>query len=405
MRRVAVTGMGIISCLGNDRHEVLDLLRAGRSGIRYIDSYETMGLRTRVAGVPDMDPRSRIDRKFSRFMGDSAAFAYLAMREALDYAGMTEELISHPRTGLVVGSGGVSAQNVVEAADIFRERGVKKVGPYRVPRTMSSTTSACLATSYRILGMSYGLTSACATSTHCIGHAMDLIQSGKQDIIFAGAGEEVHWCNTMMFDAMGALSTKYNDAPETASRPYDADRDGFVIAGGGGMLVLEELDHARKRGAPVIAELVGFGATSDGCDMVSPSGEGAVRCMQMALDSVTEGVDYVNSHGTSTRAGDILELIAIREVIGNTIPPISSTKSLSGHALGAAGVHEAIYCLLMLQEDFIAASANIENLDPGAEGAPIVTEHRDDAGLRSVLTNNFGFGGTNGCLVFTKFVG
>ena len=405
MRRVVVTGMGIVSCLGANRDEVRDALRTGRSGIRFVDAFAEKGLRSCIAGAVQLDVDALIDRKLRRFMGDSAAFAYLAMREAIEDARLTAPEISNPRVGLVVGSGGVSAGHVVDVADTLRSRGVRRVGPYGVPRTMASTASACLATSYGIRGVNYGIVSACATSAHCIGNAMDLIQTGKQDRVFAGAGEEVHWCLAAMFDAMGALSAGYNATPERASRPYDAGRDGFVIAEGGGILVLEELEQARRRGARIRAELVGHGATSDGADMVAPSGEGAVRCMQMALETVPGPVDYVNTHGTSTLSGDIVELKAIREVFGDHMPPVSSTKSLSGHSLGASGVQESIYCLLMLEDDFIAASANIEALDPAAEGMPIVTERSDRAGLRTAMTNNFGFGGTNGCLVFQRFDG
>ncbi len=404
MRRVVVTGMGIVCSLGNNKAEVLAALRAGKSGIRFKEQYKEMGMRSQVAGqVLNLDQDALIDRKQKRFMGDAAAFAYIAMREAIDQAGLTPALVSNNRTGLIAGSGGASSENQVEAADILRQKGIRRVGPYMVPRTMSSTVSACLATSYQIRGVNYSISSACATSAHCIGNAMETIQLGKQDIVFAGGGEEEHWTLSCLFDAMGALSAGYNDTPEKASRAYDARRDGFVIAGGGGMLVIEEYEHAKKRGANILAELVGYGATSDGADMVAPSGEGAMRCMQMAMATVDTPIDYINAHGTSTPVGDVAELGAMREAFaGKTIPPISSTKSLSGHSLGAAGVHEAIYSLLMLQNDFIAASANVETLDPQAEGMPIVTTRRDGVKLNTVMSNSFGFGGTNAALVFRR---
>ena len=338
-------------------------------------------------------------------MGDAAAYNYLAMEEAVSNSGLTQEQISDLRTGLVMGSGGGSPANIVEAADLLRQRGVKRVGPYRVTRTMASTATACLGTAYKIRGVSYAISSACATSAHCIGNAAELIQMGKQDVVFAGGGEEVHWSTSVMFDAMGALSSSYNDRPESASRAYDANRDGFVISGGAGVVVLESLSHAERRGAPVYAELVGYGATSDGHDMVQPSGDGAARCMAQALQSVDGPIDYLNTHGTSTPVGDIAELGAIRQVFGDQVPSISSTKSLTGHALGAAGVNEAVYALLMLREDFISASANIQELDPIAEGYPIVRELQVDAGLNQVMSNSFGFGGTNCTLVFRRFTG
>ncbi len=404
MKRVVVTGMGIVSCLGNDQQTVLDSLKNGRSGIRFKDEYEEYGLRSRVAGQVSIDLEERIDRKPRRFMGDAAAYAYIAMGDAIADAGLSEDEVSNPRTGLIAGSGGGSTEHLVKSADILRERGVKRVGPYQVPRVMSSTVSACLATPYHIKGINYSISSACSTSAHCIGSAMEQIQLGKQDIVFAGGGEDEHWSLTMLFDAMGALSSKYNDTPERASRAYDANRDGFVIAGGGGILVLEELEHARARGAKIYAELTGYGATSDGYDMVAPSGEGAVRCMQQALRTVNGKVDYINAHGTSTPAGDITELKAIREVFGSAdFPAVSSTKSLTGHSLGAAGVQEAIYSLLMLQHDFIAASANVETLDPEAEGLPIALQRKDGVGLRTVMSNSFGFGGTNATLVFQRY--
>ncbi|MEE2731344.1 MAG: beta-ketoacyl-ACP synthase I [Pseudomonadota bacterium] len=402
MKRVVVTGMGIVSCLGNDKDSVTASLRAGRSGIRFKEEYKEMGLRSHVAGQVDIDIAEHIDRKPLRFMGDAAAYAYIAMGQAITDAGLSEDQVSNIRTGIVAGSGGGSSKNQVEAADILREKGVKRIGPYMVPRVMTSTISACLATPYKIKGVNYSITSACATSSHCIGHAMELIQLGKQDVVFAGGGEEEHWALTMMFDAMGALSTKYNDTPDKASRAFDASRDGFVIAGGGGMLVLEEYEHAKARGAKIYAELVGYGATSDGSDMVAPSGEGAMRCMQMALSSVNTPVDYINAHGTSTPVGDAAEIGAVREVFGADMPVVGSTKSLTGHSLGAAGVQEAIYSLLMLENDFIAESINIEQLDAKIEGANIARERKDNAGLKTVMSNSFGFGGTNATLVFSK---
>lgn len=405
MRRVVVTGIGIVSSIGTTKQEVTESLRAGRSGIEFSEEYAQLGFRSHVHGPIKIDTEALIDRKLRRFMGDAAAFNYLAMRDAIADAGLTEAMVSNPRSGLIVGSGGASTANTVLAVDTLREKGIRRVGPYMVPRTMSSTTSACLSTAFHIKGVNYTISSACATSAHCIGNGMELIQMGKQDIVFAGGGEEVHWSLTLMFDAMGALSSKYNDRPTVASRAYDADRDGFVISGGGGLLVLEELEHALKRGAKIYGELVGYGATSDGFDMVQPSGEGAVRCMRQALETVKGPVDYVNTHGTSTPVGDGKELEAIREVFGNKIPPISSTKSLTGHALGAAGVNEAVYSLLMMENNFICASANIENIDPAAEGIPIQRERRDDVQLNTVLSNSFGFGGTNACLVFQRYPG
>jgi len=401
MRRVVVTGMGVVSSIGADTDEVLDSLKTGRSGIAYQPVYEEMGLRTHVEGSIDLDLDSLIDRKLKRFMGDAAAFNYLAMREAIEDAGLEETGISDPRIGLICGSGGGSPENIVYAADTLRQRGVRRVGPYMVTRTMSSTIPACLSTAFKIKGMSYTISSACATSAHCIGHAAELIQLGKQDMIFAGGGEEVHWTMSVLFDGMGALSSGYNDRPESASRPYDAERDGFVISGGGGVLVMEELEHARARGAKIYGELVGYGATSDGADMVQPSGEGAVRCMRQAMESLDGSVDYINAHGTSTPVGDLKELEAIREVFPEEIPPISSTKSLTGHGLGAAGVCEAVYALLMMEHGFIAASANIDTLDPAAEGFPIARKTAQ-AELRTVMSNSFGFGGTNSTLVFRK---
>ena len=401
MRRVVITGLGITSCLGNDADTVSAALREGRSGIRHVPQYAELGFRSQVGGAPEIDLEAQIDRKQKRFMGDAAAFAHIALRDAIADAGLDEALVSQPRTGLIAGSGGGSAEWQIEAADLLRARGIRKVGPYMVPRTMCSTVSATLATAFKIKGVSYSISAACATSAHCIGAAADLIRAGRQDIVFAGGGEELHWALTMMFDAMGALSSKRNDDPTHASRPYDADRDGFVIAGGGGMLVLEDYDHAVKRGARIHAELLGYGVTSDGADMVAPSGEGAVRCMQMALEGVTAPLDYLNTHGTSTPLGDVIELDAIRAALGDTLPPISSTKALSGHSLGAASVHEAIYCLLMMRDGFIAGSANIETLDEGAAGFPIVQASRE-AKLDTVMSNSFGFGGTNASLVFGR---
>ena len=404
MRRVVVTGIGIVSSIGNNKHEVLEALRAGRSGIRFSEEYKEMGFRSQVYGpILGLDLEASIDRKLRRFMGDTAAYNYLAMREALEDSGLDEAMISNPRTGLIVGSGGASTANVVLAADILREKGVKKIGPYAVTKTMSSTTSAILGTAFGIKGVGYSLSSACSTSAHCIGHGAELIQMGKQDIVFAGGGEEVHWTMSCLFDAMGALSSKYNATPEQASRPYDVNRDGFVISGGGGLVVLEELEHARRRGAKIYAELVGYGATSDGYDMVAPSGEGAVRCMRQALENVDGTVDYINAHGTSTPVGDTKELEAVRAVFGNKAPPIASTKSVTGHALGAAGVCEAVYSLLMQKAGFIAASANIEELDPEAADLPIVREPVANARLDIVMSNSFGFGGANATLVFQRY--
>lgn len=400
MRRVVVTGIGIVGCLGNNKEEVLASLREQKSGIRHIPDYAEMGMRSQVAGRPNIDLAEHIDRKLKRFMGDSAAYAYLSMKEAIEDAGLTEEMVSNPRTGLVAGSGGASTSDTVESVDLLRAKGIRKVGPYRVTRTMGSTVSANLATPFSIKGVNYSMTSACATSAHCIGHGMELIQWGKQDIIIAGGGEEEHWSLSMQFDAMGALSSKYNEAPETASRAYDGNRDGFVIAGGGGMVILEEYEHAVARGAKIYGELVGYSATSDGADMVAPSGEGAIRCMKEALEMAgNPTIDYLNTHGTSTPAGDITELKAVGEAFGDNVPPISSTKSLTGHSLGAAGVQEAIYSLLMMDNNFITGSANISELDEGAAGYPIVQQNRD-AELKTVMSNSFGFGGTNAALIF-----
>lgn len=402
MRRVAVTGLGIVSSIGNNADEVTESLRTGRSGITHSDVYRDMGFRSHVHGSLKIDPSEHIDRKLLRFMGDGAAYTYIAMEQAIADAGMEVSEISDPMTGMIVGSGGPSTSNMMAAFDLAREKGPKRVGPYMVPRVMSSTVSATLATSFKIKGLSYSISSACSTSSHCIGNAFEMIQLGKQDVMFAGGGEELHWSLSVLFDAMGALSSKYNDTPTKASRAYDADRDGFVIAGGGGIVVLEEMERAKARGAKIYAELVGYGATSDGADMVQPSGEGAVRCMRMALRDVDEPVDYINTHGTSTPIGDTKELEAISEVFSerNAIPMISSTKSLSGHSQGAAGVHEAIYTLLMMKNRFLAASANIETLDPEAGSMPILLERQDDANINLAMSNSFGFGGTNSVLAF-----
>ena len=403
MRRVVVTGMGLVSCLGNDKKTVTESLREGRSGISFNEEFKAMGLRSHISGSVEIDLVERIDRKHLRFMGDAASYAYVAMQNAMDDAGLTQSQISNPRTGLIAGSGGASSANIVLSADKLREKGVRRLGPYIVPKTMSSTISACLSTHFGIRGLNYSVTSACATSTHCIGTAMEQIQWGKQDMIFAGGGEENHWSLAMMFDGMGALSTHYNDDPARASRAYDADRDGFVIAGGGGMLVLEELEHARARGAKIYAEVVGYGATSDGDNMVASSGEGAVRCMQQAIATVDAPIDYINTHGTSTPVGDIAELDAMREVFGESTPPFSSSKSLCGHSLGAAGVQEAIHCLLMMENNFMMGSVNISTLDAKAVGLPVLLKSRENAVVNTVMSNNFGFGGTNACIVFQRY--
>ena len=402
MRRVVITGIGIVSCLGNDADAVTDSLRAGRSGIKFVDSYAEVGMRSQVAGQPQLDFKEQIDRKQLRFMGDAAAYAYISMKQAIADAGLEDSVVSNLRTGIIAGSGGASSAKQVEAADILRERGLKRIGPYRVTQTMGSTVSACLATPFGIKGVNYSISSACSTSAHCIGNAMEIIQLGKQDVIFAGGGEEEHWTMSCLFDAMGALSTKYNETPEKASRAYDVARDGFVIAGGGGMVVLEELEHALARGANIYAEVVGYGATSDGHDMVAPSGKGAARCMQMAMQDLEGDIDYINAHGTSTPVGDIAELQAVQKVFGDKSPSISSTKSLSGHSLGAAGVQEAIYTLLMQKHGFVAASANIDNLDDAAGSMSIARDRIDGADLQRVMSNSFGFGGTNATLVFQK---
>ena len=402
MKRVVVTGIGIVSSLGNNCREVLESLRQLKSGIAFDESYREMGLRSHVAGNIKIDTKEHIDRKILRFMGNAAAYAYIAMKEAIAHAGLTEEQVSNVRTGIVAGSGGASPASQVEAADTLRESGVKRIGPYGVTKTMASTVAACLATPFKIKGVNYSISSACSTSAHCIGHAAELIQLGKQDIVFAGGGEEVSWQMSSLFDAMGALSSKYNDTPEQASRAYDADRDGLVISGGGSILVMEEYEHAKARGANILCELTGYGATSDGHDMVQPSGEGAVRCMQMALAQHGGSVDYINAHGTSTPVGDTKELGAIRETFeGKEVPLISSTKSLSGHALGAAGSNEAIYSILMMLNDFVCASANVLNLDEKAAGLPIVRENIAKK-LNAVMSNSFGFGGTNATLIFSR---
>ncbi|QCF27571.1 beta-ketoacyl-ACP synthase I [Hydrocarboniclastica marina] len=401
MRRVVITGMGIVSSLGHNQSQVTESLRHSRSGIGFSQEHAEAGLRSHVSGQISLDLPALIPRKLLRFMCPASAYTYLAMQEAIKQADLTEADIRKHATGIVMGSGGASTGELIDAIDTQRSRGIKRVGPYRVPRTMGSAINASLATAFGITGVNYGMTSACATSAHCIGHARDLVAWGRQDIVFAGGGEDIHWTLSLLFDAMGALSTRYNDKPQVASRTYDQDRDGFVISGGGGVVVVEALDHALARGANILAEIVGFGATSDGADMVAPSGEGATRCMQQALAGVEGPVSYVNTHGTSTPGGDIVELKAMREVFGDRMPPLSSTKPLSGHALGAAGVHEAIYCLLMQQQGFITPSANIDNLDPDAEGYPVVRQRRE-APLPLVMSNSFGFGGTNASLVFQQ---
>ncbi len=402
MRRVVVTGMGIVSSIGNTTQEVLASLREAKSGITRADKYAELGFRSQVQGAPTLDPAELVDRRAMRFLGGGAAWNHVAMEQAIRDAGLEASDIVNPRTGIIMGSGGPSTRALVEAADIARTKGPKRVGPFAVPKAMSSTASATLATWFKIKGVNYSISSACATSNHCIGNASEIIQLGKQDIIFAGGCEELDWTLSVLFDAMGAMSSKYNDAPATASRAYDADRDGFVIAGGAGVLVLEELDHAKARGARIYAELAGYGATSDGEDMVAPSGEGAVRCMKMALATVKAPIDYINPHATSTPIGDLKEIEAIREVFGGKVPPISATKSLTGHSLGAAGAQEAIYSLLMMNNGFICESANIKTLDPAFADMPIVRERRDNVALGCVLSNSFGFGGTNASVVFKR---
>ncbi len=401
MRRVVVTGMGVVSSLGNNIAEVTDSLKNGKSGIEFCEDYAELGMRSQIAGRVHIDTTELIERKKLRFMGDAAAFSYIAMQQAIEDAGLDLEEIKSPQVGLITGSGGGSPANNVLAAEIAKNKAVKRVGPYAVPKTMGSTTSACLSTLFGIQGTSYSISSACSTSAHCIGHAADLIRGGRHHTVFAGGGEEEHWTMSILFDAMGAMSSKYNDTPTQASRTYDVNRDGFVIAGGGGILVLEDYDHAIARGANIVAELVGFGATSDGFDMVAPSGEGAIRCMQQAMETVDGDIDYINTHGTSTPVGDVKELEAIKATFKNKIPYISATKSLSGHALGAAGVHEAIYSLIMMKEKFLAASANIEELDPAAIDVPILVESAQQE-VRTIMSNSFGFGGTNATLVFQE---
>ncbi|MBT5388017.1 MAG: beta-ketoacyl-ACP synthase I [Porticoccaceae bacterium] len=404
MRRAVITGLGIVSCLGNDRATVTKSLREGISGIRRREDFAEMGLRCNVGAVLDIDPKDHIDRKILRFMGPSSAYAYIATDRAIADAGLTPEMVSNPRTGIVMGSGGVSGEMFVESIDVMRERGIKRAGPYRVTQIMASAVSANVATPFKVKGVNYSLASACATSAHCIGHAVELIQLGKQDILLAGGSDDMHWSMAGMFDAMGALTSKFNDTPEVASRAYDADRDGFAPGLGAGTVIVEELEHALARGANIICEVTGYGATSDGADMVAPSGEGAERCMKMAMESASGPIDYINTHGTSTPVGDIAELGAIRNTFGDNCPDISSTKSLSGHSLGAAGVHEAIYCLLMMQGGFVAGSANIDNLDEHAAGLPILLQTKDKQ-LDRVMSNSFGFGGTNATLVMERYKG
>ncbi len=402
MRRVVITGLGIVSSIGNNKEEVLASLKAGKSGIVAAPQYTELGMRSQVEGKINIDAKSIIDRKIYRFMGDAAAFTYIAMQEAIEDSGLSEDQVASERTGLILGTGGASPENIVKAADTLRERGVKRVGPYMVTKAMASTVPACISTPFKIKGVSYTISSACSTSAHCIGHGAELIQFGKQDIVFAGGGEEVHWSLSVLFDGMGAMSSNYNDDPTRASRPYDKDRDGFVISGGGSVLVLEDRDHAIARGATIYAELTGYGATSDGYDMVQPSGEGAARCMRQAMQDLDAPIDYLNAHGTSTPVGDMRELEAIKAVFGDNAPDITSTKSLTGHALGAAGSNEAIYSLLMMQNDFISASANVENLDENAEGFPVITERKDGVTMNNIMSNSFGFGGTNCSLVFSR---
>jgi 3-oxoacyl-[acyl-carrier-protein] synthase-1 len=404
MRRAVITGLGIVSSIGNNKEEVLASLQTGKSGITFSEQFAEKGLRSHVWGKVDIDLKEHIDRKQLRFMGDAASYAYIAMEQAVADSGLNEDQISNIRTGIIAGSGGASSEHQVDSADILRNKGVRRVGPYMVTRCMGSTVSACLATPFKIKGVNYSISSACATSAHCIGNALEMIQLNKQDVVFAGGGEELHWALSGQFDAMGALSSQYNDTPEKASRTYDADRDGFVSSGGGGMVVVEELEHALARGAHIYAEIVGYGATSDGYDMVAPSGEGAVRCMQMAMQNVEGDIDYLNTHGTSTPVGDVQELKAIQEVFGQKSPAISATKAMTGHALGAAGVNEAIYSILMMENDFIAPSINVETLDEAAQGLDIVTEPRQQA-LKTIMSNSFGFGGTNATLVMQKYEG
>ena len=406
MKRVVITGLGIVSSIGNNKDEVLQSLLNTQSGIKFSQEMADFGFRSHVHGPLNIDLAAQIDRKDFRFMADAAAYAYIAMKEAIADSGLAEDQVSNIRTGLIVGSGGASTKNQIDSIDILRKNNAtKRIGPYMVTRTMGSTVSACLATPFKIKGVNYSISSACATSIHCIGNAYEQIQLGKQDVVFAGGGEELHPYMSAMFDAMGALSSKYNDRADVASRAYDKDRDGFVISGGGGIVVVEELEHALKRGAKIYAEITGYGATSDGYDMVAPSGEGAERCMRMALETVTGDIDYINTHGTSTPAGDVPELQAIGRVFGDKVPPLSSTKSLTGHALGAAGVNETIYCLLMIQNNFITESAHIDEVDPILAEFPIVRKRVDNAKLDNVLNNGFGFGGTNGALVLSRYKG
>ncbi|MGB1144238.1 MAG: beta-ketoacyl-ACP synthase I [Glaciecola sp.] len=402
MRRAVITGLGIVSSIGNNKAEVTESLRAGKSGITYSEQFAEKGLRSHVWGKVDIDLSEHIDRKQLRFMGDAASYAFIAMQQAVADSGLTEDQVSNIRTGIIAGSGGASSEHQVDSADILRNKGVRRVGPYMVTRCMGSTVSACLATPFKIKGVNYSISSACATSAHCIGNALEMIQLNKQDIVFAGGGEELHWALSGQFDAMGALSSQYNDTPDKASRTYDANRDGFVSSGGGGMVVVEELEHALARGAHIYAEIVGYGATSDGYDMVAPSGEGAVRCMQMAMQNVDTDIDYLNTHGTSTPVGDVQELKAIQEVFGEKSPAISATKAMTGHALGAAGVNEAIYSILMMENDFIAPSINVETLDEAAAGLDIVTETREQT-INTIMSNSFGFGGTNATLVMRRY--
>ena len=403
MNRVVVTGLGIVSCIGNNQSDVIDSLKNLKSGITSAEEYEEFSFRSLVHGKPNIDISNEIDRRLLRFMGDGAAYNYIAMKDAIDDSGLEDSDISNEMTGIIVGSGGPSTQNLFKSSEIGKSSGSKKIGPFMVPRAMSSTNSATLATPFKIKGVNYSITSACSTSSHCIGNAYELIQMGKQNIVFAGGGEELHWTLSILFDAMGALSSKYNSTPKKSSRAYDADRDGFVIAGGGGTLVLEELEHAKARGAKIYGEITGYGATSDGYDMVQPSGEGAERCMKQALKNIDGKIDYINTHGTSTPIGDVKELEAIKNVFDSNIPKMSSTKSLTGHSLGATGVHEAIYSLLMMKNNFISGSANIENLDDSAKDCNILLKTENDVEIEHVMSNSFGFGGTNATLVFSKY--
>ena len=403
MRRVVVTGLGIVSCIGNNQENVTSSLRNLKSGISSASEYEEFSFRSLVHGKPDININEEIDRRLLRFMGDGAAYNYIAMKNAIDDSGLEQTEISNEMTGIIVGSGGPSTQNLFKSSEIGKNAGSKKVGPFMVPRAMSSTNSATLATPFKIKGVNYSITSACSTSSHCIGNGFELIQMGKQDIVFAGGGEELHWTLSILFDAMGALSSKFNDRPEISSRAYDSSRDGFVISGGGGTLVLEELEHAKARGAKIYGEITGYGATSDGYDMVQPSGEGAERCMKQAMKTINGKIDYINTHGTSTLIGDVKELDAIKKVFGMSIPKISSTKSLTGHSLGATGVHEAIYCLLMMKNNFLSGSANIDELDKNAKDCNILLETEDNNNIENIMSNSFGFGGTNATLIFSKY--